>query len=154
MSAVEQFVNCCRDEIKIVDRLVGLLEQEQALLIQGESQQLEGVADSKSEVLDLLAAQSSLRGRLMESLGVQDKDTLYIWLADKPEACVEWTRLEDAVNRAQSINQLNAVFVNERLALVEGSLDVLRSAAAATLGYGRDGQTPELVTGRRLLGSA
>ncbi|MEO9384491.1 flagella synthesis protein FlgN [Chromobacterium phragmitis] len=154
MSAVEQFVGHCRDECELVARLVVLLEQEQGLLIQGESQQLEPLADSKSEVLDQLAAQSALRGALMKSLGVQDKDTLYIWLADKPSACEAWTRLEDAINRAQSVNQLNAAFVSERLALVEGSLDVLRSAAASTLGYGRDGQTPEPVTGRRLLGSA
>ncbi|OQS30486.1 flagella synthesis protein FlgN [Chromobacterium violaceum] len=154
MSAVEQFVSYCRDEIEIVARLVDLLEQEQKLLIRGESLQLEPLADHKSEVLDQLAAQSAQRGRLMESLGVQDKDTLYIWLADKPSACKEWTRLEDAVNRAQSINQLNAAFVDERLAQVESSLDVLRTAAASTLGYGPDGQPPELVSGRRLLGSA
>lgn len=84
MSAVEQFVSYCRDEIEIVARLVDLLEQEQKLLIRGESLQLEPLADRKSEVLDQLAAQSAQRGRLMESLGVQDKDTLYIWLADKP----------------------------------------------------------------------
>ena len=154
MSVIDEFAQLCRDEADLVSRLVVLLEQEQALLIQGEEYKLEALADSKSAVLDELAQQSSCRGKLMGSLGVQDRDTLYIWLADKPRACEAWTALEDAVNRAQSINHLNGSFVNARLALVEKSLLVLRTAAAATLGYDRGGNKPEVVTGRRLLGSA
>ncbi|MBW7566401.1 flagellar export chaperone FlgN [Chromobacterium subtsugae] len=154
MSVIDEFAQLCRDEADLVSRLVVLLEQEQALLIQGEEHKLEALADNKSAVLDELARQSSVRGRLMTTLGVQDRDTLYIWLADKPPACEAWTSLEDAVNRAQSINQLNGSFVSERLAMVEESLLVLRTAAASTLGYDRGGNQPEVVTGRRLLGSA
>ncbi|OHX13966.1 flagella synthesis protein FlgN [Chromobacterium sphagni] len=154
MSVIDEFVQLCRDEANSVSRLVVLLEQEQALLIQGEEHKLEELADSKSGVLDELAQQSAARGRLMSALGVLDRDTLYIWLADKPPACEAWTWLEDAVNRAQSINQLNGSFVSEKLAVIEESLLVLRTAAAATLGYDRGGNQPDVVSGRRLLGSA
>ncbi|WP_434630133.1 flagella synthesis protein FlgN [Chromobacterium sp. CV08] len=154
MSVIDEFVSFCRDEAELVSRLVALLEEEQKLLIHGEEHKLESLSDSKSQVLDELARQSAARGSLMGSLGVLDRDTLYIWLADKPSACEAWTDLEDAVNRAQSINQLNGSFVNEKLAKVEESLGVLRAAAAATLGYDRGGNQREAVTGRRLLGSA
>ncbi|UTH75059.1 flagella synthesis protein FlgN [Chromobacterium sp. IIBBL 290-4] len=154
MPVVEEFSSLCRAESELVSRLIALLEQEQQFLIQGDDLKLAPLADSKSEVLDLLAAQSAKRGELMRSFGVQDRDTLYIWLADKPAACEAWMQLEDQVSRAQSINLLNGQFVHQKLERVEESLTVLREAASATLGYGRDGERPELVTGRRFLGSA
>ncbi|QEL54203.1 flagella synthesis protein FlgN [Chromobacterium paludis] len=154
MSVIEEFVSLCRAEAELASRLVVLLEQEQQVLIQRQENRLAALADDKSAVLDLLASQSALRGRLLAEQGVQDKDTLYIWLADKAEACSAWVELEDAIGRAQSINQLNESFVSERLNEVEGALNVLRNAAADTLGYGKDGNRPDVVTGRRLLGSA
>ncbi|WP_158253683.1 flagella synthesis protein FlgN [Chromobacterium alticapitis] len=151
---MEEFAALCRAETDLATRLVALLEQEQQWLIQRQENKLEALADEKSAVLDQLAQQSALRGKLLVGLGVQDKDTLYIWLADKPEACQAWLALEDMVGRAQGINQLNGGFVSERLTEVEGALTSLRAAAVSTLGYDREGNRPDVVTGRRLLGSA
>ncbi|POA99594.1 hypothetical protein C2134_05820 [Chromobacterium sinusclupearum] len=154
MSVIDEFTELCRAEIALMSRLLALLEQEQSLLVHRLEHQLDALADEKSEVLDELAQQSALRGKLLAGQGVQDKDTLYIWLADKPAACEAWVQLEDVVGRAQGVNQLNAGFVSERLQEVEGALTALRAAAASTLGYDRDGNRPDVVTGRRLLGSA
>jgi hypothetical protein len=46
----------------------------------------------------------------MKSLGLSDSDTVYIWLADKPEERQAWLALEDLIHRAQGINQLNGSF--------------------------------------------
>ncbi|KMN35955.1 MULTISPECIES: flagella synthesis protein FlgN [Chromobacterium] len=154
MNVVEEFTQLCRAESDLVARLVALLEQEQKILIKGFDVQLDALAESKSGVLDLLAASAAQRGELMRQIGVQDSETVYIWLADKPEASLAWTGLEEAIQRAQSINQLNGNFIDQRLSLVEGALSTLREAAASTVGYDKAGQLPELATGRRFLGSA
>nr|WP_176426121.1 flagellar protein FlgN [Chromobacterium sp. ASV5] len=154
MTTVEEFTQLCRDESDLVSRLVALLEEERDLLLDNQDLRLESVAQSKSQVLDSLARQAALRGQLMRRIGIQDQDSVYIWLADKPEACAAWVQLEDGLGRAQSVNQLNGAVIDQRLAQVEESLNVLRTAASATLGYGRDGQQPDVAAGGRFLGSA
>ncbi|NHR06170.1 flagellar protein FlgN [Chromobacterium haemolyticum] len=154
MNVVEEFCQLCRAESALVARLIALLEQEQKVLVQGFDVQLDALAESKSAVLDQLAVSAAQRGELMRQIGVQDSETVYIWLADKPEASLAWTGLEEAIQRAQSINQLNGSFIDQRLSLVEGALNTLRDAAASTVGYDKAGQLPELATGRRFLGSA
>ncbi|HJV05803.1 MAG TPA: flagellar protein FlgN [Chromobacteriaceae bacterium] len=154
MNDVEQFVQLCHAESEQVGRLLAVLEDEQQLLIQGQVNRLESVADTKSQVLDDIARQAEHRTQLMQRLGLQDSDTVYIWLADKPEATEAWTRLEEILLRAQSVNQLNGRFIQERLGNVDEALTVLKEAAAATLGYGPDGTQPTINGGGRFLGSA
>lgn len=154
MTEVNDFVQLCQEEAEMVGRLVQVLEEEQQALIQGHVDLLEPLADAKSKVLDQLAVVAESRAVLMQEHGVQDSDTVYIWLADKPEASQAWTQLEEMLQRAQSINQLNGCFIEQRLNGVEQTLSFLRHTAASTLGYSRNGQQPVAVTGRRLLGSA
>ena len=59
MNVVEEFTQLCRAESDLVARLVALLEQEQKILIKGFDVQLDALAESKSGVLDLLAASAS-----------------------------------------------------------------------------------------------
>lgn len=148
------FADLCRAEATQVARLVELLQQEQQVMIAGQVHLLEDLADSKSKVLDELAMHSQNRARVMKALGLSDSDTVYIWLADKPEERQAWLALEDLIHRAQGINQLNGSFIEQQLGQVEESLAVLRQAAAATLSYDRGGQQPQPVGGRRFLGSA
>ncbi|MTD32794.1 flagellar protein FlgN [Paludibacterium denitrificans] len=48
MNDVEQFVQLCHAESEQVGRLLAVLEDEQQLLIQGQVNRLESVADTKS----------------------------------------------------------------------------------------------------------
>ncbi|UGA39278.1 flagellar protein FlgN [Chromobacterium haemolyticum] len=86
MNVVEEFCQLCRAESDLVARLIALLEQEQKVLVQGFDVQLDALAEGKSAVLDQLAVSAAQRGELMRRIGVQDSETVYIWLADKPEA--------------------------------------------------------------------
>jgi hypothetical protein len=127
--------------------LVELLQQEQQVMIAGQVHLLEDLADSKSKVLDELAMHSQNRARLMKSLGLSDSDTVYIWLADKPEERQAWLALEDLIHRAQGINQLNGSF--HRAATGPGG----RVAGRAASGGGRHPQLrpwwPAAATGWR-----
>ncbi|WP_293761164.1 flagellar protein FlgN [uncultured Aquitalea sp.] len=150
----QQFVLLCQQEADHVSLLVQVLQQEQQAMINGSTELLEPLADSKSRLLDELAGQSQQRGLLMKELGLSDSDTVYIWLADKPAARDAWVALEDGVHRAQSINELNGRYIADRLSHVEDALCVLRQAASATLSYGKDGVQPAGISGQRFLGSA
>ncbi|MBV8679322.1 MAG: flagellar protein FlgN [Aquitalea sp.] len=148
------FAALCRAETAQVVRLVELLQQEQQAMIAGQVHLLEPLADSKSRVLDELAQHSQRRAQLMKTLGLSDSDTVYVWLADKPDERQAWLELEDHIHRAQGINQLNGSFIEQQLGQVEEALAVLRQAAAATMSYDRGGQQAQPLGGRRFLGSA
>ncbi|MDF0605059.1 flagellar protein FlgN [Neisseriaceae bacterium TC5R-5] len=152
--AAEVFIELCRAEIDLVTRLVSLLLEEQKVLIQGLDERLTALSDEKNAVLSLLTRQSAKRGAFMQQLALQDKEAVYCWLADKPIASKVWTELEEALRHAQSINQLNSGFLEQRLSVVEKALDSLRTAATASLGYDKEGQQAEVQGGGRFLGSA
>lgn len=154
MTDTTRFIQLCRDEGECLSRLLVLLEEEQGLLVRGETLALEPLTDEKVRVLSQLAEQGRLRLDLMQAHGLLDREALLQWLSGQEEACAVWVALEKDLARAHALNESNGRFITEKLARTEEALHVLRTAAASTLGYGRDGATPTVPVGGRHLGSA
>jgi len=154
MNEDASFVRLCRIETEQLDQLSALLQHEQQAILLRQDNILIALANEKSQLLDQLLQSAKQRGELMAGLGLTDSQQVYAWLADKPEEREAWLALEKSINFAQSLNQLNAGFVEQQLANVQEALDVLRQAASSTLSYDRGGQQPQGLGGSRFLGSA
>ena len=137
-----------------MSRLIAFLEQEQQALVRGEVLQLENLADDKSRALESLSEKGRERQQLTQRLGLFDQAAVRAWIADKPEACAAWMRLEDTLQKALVLNQFNGRFINQGLQNAQQALTVLKVAVASTLGYGRDGSQAAVPIGGRHLGSA
>jgi flagella synthesis protein FlgN len=151
---VKAFLDACAAEARCVAKLSEALESERAVLLSGETADLGALAKTKTEHLTELHALGQMRSAVMRLLGVTDQDALNTWLADKPEALAAWEELSSALMRTQAINRVNGEMLQKRIDFVDQSLSVLKAAASATLGYGRDGTQPSGLTGGRHLGSA
>jgi flagella synthesis protein FlgN len=154
MSDVEQFVELCRDETDLVSRLIAFLEQEQQALVRGDILQLEPLADEKGSALQALSERGRERQALLLQLGIASVAEVRVWVADKPEACDAWVKLEDTLQKALVLNQFNGSVIDTGLKNSQQALSVLKTAAASTLGYGRDGSQAAVPMGGRHLGSA
>ena len=154
MTEIELFVERCRDETEMVSRLIVLLEQEQGALVAGDIMQLEPLADSKTLVLEALAEKGKARQLLTRQLGLSGLTEVRAWVADKQEARQAWVMLEDTMQKAQVLNQFNGRYIDQGLETTQRALKALKAAAAATMGYGRDGSQAPLPVGGRHLGSA
>jgi flagella synthesis protein FlgN len=154
MSDIQLFVELCRDEVSLVSRLIAFLEQEKTALINGEVLKLEPLADEKSRALEALSGKGAERQALLARLGLTGVTEVRAWAADKPDACDAWVTLEDTLQKALVLNQFNGQVINNGLQNAEQALNVLKTAAASTLSYGRDGSPPVIPIGGRHLGSA
>ncbi|AXK38323.1 flagella synthesis protein FlgN [Crenobacter cavernae] len=150
----ERFAELCREEIAALATLLATLEAEQRALVGREVSALEALAEQKAEQLRALEEPSRERAAVMRSAGLVDAASLNAWLADKPEALSAWEALEVTLARTRSVNQVNGRLMGDRLERVEEALAVLKSAAAATMGYERDGSQGQVMSGGRHLGSA
>jgi flagella synthesis protein FlgN len=147
-------VTLCRDETELVSRLIAFLEQEQLALVNGEVLKLESLAQAKSQALELLSAKGQERQQMAQTMGLFCVTDVRAWAANKPEACDAWVLLEDTLQKALVLNQFNGRYINQGLKSTEKALAVLKSAAASSMGYGRDGSQGQLPVGGRHLGSA
>jgi len=154
MTETELFIERCREETETVSRLVALLEKEQGVLVTGDIMKLETLADEKLRVLDVLNEKGRARQALTDRLGLASVAEVRRWVADKPQACRAWVMLEDAMRKAQALNQFNGRCIDQGLDNTRNALRALRSAASSMMGYGRDGSQDELPVGGRHLGSA
>lgn len=154
MSDIELFVELCRDEVGLVSRLIAFLEQEKTALVNGEVMKLEPLADEKTRALEALSEKGAERQLLLKRLGLTGVTEVRSWIADKPAACDAWICLEDTLQKALVLNQFNGQVINNGLQNAEQALNVLKTAAGASLGYGRDGSQPSVPIGGRHLGSA
>jgi len=154
MTETEQFIARCREETETVSRLLVLLEKEQRALVTGDILQLEPISDEKVRVLKDLSDKGRARQTMTDSLGLASLDGVRKWLSDKPEACAVWLALEDAMRKAQVLNQFNGQRIDEGLDNTRRALKALKAAASSVMGYGRDGSQGALPVGGRHLGSA
>jgi len=154
MSDVEQFVQLCRDEADLVARLIAFLEQEQGALVSGNILQLEPLADEKEAALRALTVKGQERQALLLRLEISDVAGVRSWVRDKPDACDAWVQLEDTLQKALVLNQFNGRVIDQGVKNSQQALNVLKTAAASTLGYGRDGSQAAVPMGGRHLGSA
>ncbi len=133
---------------------LAILEREEALLIEGDSDSLLTLTQEKNECYRQLQRLHSDRALLLGRLGRVPGDTAVRALcAGLPRVIARWDEVLDLARKARAGNEINGTLILERMAHNQAALSVLLAAADQAPLYDAEGHT-RAVGGGRILGSA
>jgi len=141
-----------RDALKA---FVTLLETEQQALINGDSEPLMALADSKTQAAQALNNIAASRDHELRALGMTPANgDLTAWLKiHAANALPLWQDIQQLAEQAQQLNRTNGILIQTKLRHNQQALTVLSNAASRTGAlYGPDGQH-NIPTSGRTLGS-
>ena len=141
-----------RDALKA---FVTLLETEQKALIDGHTEQLFALADSKVLATQELSNLATARSDKLLAHGVKvEPGNMTAWLqANAKDSLPVWHDIQQLAEQSQQLNRINGVLIQTKLRNNQQALMALQNAAHGTTGlYGPDGQ-PNLPASGRTLGS-
>ncbi|MCB1886673.1 MAG: flagellar protein FlgN [Rhodocyclaceae bacterium] len=140
-----------QEESALLDDFVALLKQEEALLLDGQTDALLEMADRKTALYRRLQFLSDERSRAFAGVHLTlDDASMRRALQGAPDALRNWDRILDLAGQAAERNTSNGRLISERMQHNQQALTVLMAAAAqpgAT--YGPDGQSRPFISGRR-----
>ncbi len=140
-----------QEESALLGDFVALLKQEEALLLDGQTDALLEMADRKTALYRRLQFLSDERSRAFAGVRVTlDDASMRRALHGAPDALGDWDRVIDLAQQAAEQNESNGRLISERMQHNQQALTVLMAAAAqpgAT--YGPDGQSRPFISGRR-----
>ncbi|HTH93656.1 MAG TPA: flagellar protein FlgN [Rhodocyclaceae bacterium] len=152
-----QLLDAVIAEAEILERFIGILEQEQKLLIGSDVNAVNPLLEQKSTLITELTEAGRQRETALAELGVDaDKKAIETWLIGAtPETQAAWNKLMELARTANQFNNNNGQIINTRMQYNQQALSVLMSAANADSGstYGPDGHQRH-GTGSRPLGQA
>ena len=132
-----------------------LLKTEQQALVDGNTEQLLTLAESKTRAVHELNKQANARQNDLHTHSAEIKASgIVAWLqAHAAGSLPIWQDIQQLVEQMQNLNQTNGTLIQTKLRYNQQSLGVLLNAANSTQGlYGANGQ-PNLQSSSRILGS-
>ncbi|MDO9601326.1 MAG: flagellar protein FlgN [Rhodocyclaceae bacterium] len=126
-----------RTEISRLGEFIDLLQREQALLIQGDTEALLLLSENKTALANTLAALAQERACEMVSDPISPA----------------WQKLLELAAKARDLNATNGQLISLHMQNNQQALAVLMNAANRAMTYGPDGQQTAGLGGR-ILGSA
>ncbi len=149
-----RLVQLMDSELALMRRFVALLEREETLLADGETDELMALAREKTDLYHLLQQQGDARGRLLGQAGLTaDQTGIQQACATLPGALKTWQSLLELADVARSRNELNGKLITEYMHRNQAALSVLLDAARHPQFYDADGSSRPSGGGRHL-GSA
>ena len=149
------FISRLNTEREGLRSLVTLLKAEQQALIDGNTEQLLALADSKTRAVQELSKLAAARKNDLLTHGVAIKTSgIAGWLqAHAPGSLPVWQDIQQLVEQMQHLNRTNGTLIQTKLRHNQQALAVLLNVTNSAQGlYGADGQT-HLSSSRRILGS-
>lgn len=147
-----EFAASLRNEHHALRAFVALLETEQNALVEGQTDELLDLADSKTRLIDQLNQLGAIRKRFQsQHSDPATADNLEAWLRQYAAAELPlWNEMRQLAARAQQLNQTNGELIQVKLRHNQQALAVLHNAAHSASLYGRDGQHNLPGMGRKL----
>lgn len=133
------------DEAALLGDFVRLLEQEESLLVEGQTDVLLALADQKTQLYRRLQFLHDERSRIVARSRPADLPGL---LAQSPAAATAWNGVLELAAEAQRRNGINGQLIAERMKHNQAALSVLLAAADQPQLYGPDGQSRPTSRGR------
>lgn len=134
------------DEATLLTDFVALLEREEALLVEGQTDTLLGLAEQKTQIYRRLQFLHDERSRLSARFR---QGGLKAALAAIP-AAARWDEVLALAAEARRRNTVNGQLIVERMKHNQAALSVLLAAADQPQLYGPDGQSRPTARGRPL----
>ena len=146
-------ITVVRSERASLQALLETLANERQLLTTGDTDRLTDVGSRKRELLLQLAQLGEQRNRLLRKAGVSLDGRGMRALLDHATATdelrTEWGLLIEITQKAQQLNEENAVFIEAGMRSNQHALSVLISAASGNT-YGPGGRTVNPLASRTL----
>lgn len=157
MSASPDLVRVARfidDEAVLLRTFVTLLGDEEALLVEGKTDALLTLAETKSDLYRQLQRLHDDRALLLGRMGLENSAAAIRGLcATLPNSLARWDEVLELAREAQRRNTTNGQLITERLQNNQAALAVLLAASERPQLYGADGHARATGRGRHL-GSA
>jgi len=155
VAQVAELLATLTDELRAANAFVVLLQQEQRLLTENETDQLLRLAEQKSsqaiKLNNLATHRRSLLERTIPDLSV---NAIQTWLTDNsPEGLALWQQIRVLAEQSQQINHINGELIQMKLRHNQQSLATLSQAVHKADLYGPDGQRSFAPGSGRSLGS-
>jgi len=134
-------------------RLIGKLQQEQALLSEASA---EGMTDIISEKANIVAEMTTLAGnrhRLLATAGYADDEAgMQKWMNEQGSDADKdvWADLFELAQDAKELNRINGLLIGKKLSINQSALTILQGKTGTGSFYGPDGQSSIKSSGRRL----
>jgi len=143
------------NELTAVKGFVALLQQEQSLLTENQTDQLLALAEQKSALAVSLNQLAEVRRALMKNqLNETTSEAIQTWLAaQSPEGLAHWQELRGLAEQAQQLNRINGEVIQMKLRHNQQTLTTLSQAVRKADLYGPDGQRSFAPGSGRSLGS-
>jgi len=142
-------------ELSALQAFVTLLEREQNMLMDNQTDQLIELAEQKaSDAIKLNQIAESRISLLQPHIPQLNTQTIESWLSqNRPEALPIWLIISDRTQHAQQLNQTNGELIQMKLRHNQQALTVLSNAVNKVGVYGRNGQPNFSPGSGRSLGS-
>lgn len=144
------FLSGLNDECAALRAFVVLLEDEQRTLLGQHSEELQPLAEAKTQLADKIAALAATRRGFLPQ---GTRDTVEWLRKNAPQGLPTWQEARRLAAQAHSLNKTNGELIQIKLRYNQQALAALAGAAQNAAGlYGADGQA-SLPSTTRTLGS-
>jgi flagellar biosynthesis/type III secretory pathway chaperone len=143
--------NVCREHLEkliseesnALTRLEALLDQEHAILLSNDVDELDRTGDARQGCIGELIRIEDERRTLCRMLNVpadvQGLDRLLAWCDPSNQLKRRWANCAERATRCRELNDRNGALVTARLKRVEGMLDVITGRTHQPKVYGKQG---------------
>lgn len=150
-----ELLTALADELTAVQNFVGLLQQEQTLLMENSIDQLSALTEQKSaQALHLNVLVEHRLHVLGNYMPGAEAAAVMAWFEANCTACLaQWQQIHDLTEQARQLNHINGELIQMKLRYAQQSLAVLTRAVSQANLYGPTGQTNFSQGSGRSLGS-
>ena len=154
-SHITKLLGALTAERSALQKFIRLLEQEQGLLTENNSDPLLELAEQKSaQAINLNELAEARRNLMQQNIPALSAEAIHTWLkAHSTEGLSIWQEIRALAKQAQQTNNTNGELIQMKLRHNQQSLAVLSNAVNKANLYGPDGQTSFSPGSGRSLGS-
>lgn len=139
-----QLIDSLPEEGETMRRLLQLVEQEQALLLAANLEELASLTEEKAKTVARMAALAHRRHQLLATAGFDASETgMQAWIASSGASSARetWREMCTRTAAAQELNRTNGLLISRHMTRNQTALNILQGAGQAGGFYGPNGQS-------------
>lgn len=142
-------------EHQATNSLLELLKQEQAALVDGDVERLNGLTEEKAKIVSQMSQLARQRHGLLGAAGFEATEKgMQAWLGSEHATAADnkaWSELLETVRDANELNRVNGLLIGQHMARNQAALNILQGNAENGGMYGPNGQSATKIGSRRLV---
>lgn len=142
-------------EQQAASKLLQLLKQEQAALVDADVERLSTLTGEKAKLAAQMSELAKQRHGLLDAAGFEASEAgMKAWLESAHASAADrkaWNDLLALVHEANELNRVNGLLIGQHIARNQAALNILQGNAENGGMYGPNGQSANKVGSRRLV---